>query len=233
MQDHRFEGGLTIDEYRERHRKRLRANGLLNRGWAILGAAPDPAIPGDLLRSHNRIDINDSGLVAQKHGYGRAELTFRSGYKKWEDHHALDTSAMMMVQKRRSLLPRLILFNKPYRHVGKIWAMLTGDMQRIVEHISGVDLGEIGATHRASTAVSAACYGLFVGVPQIVIMGVSTVQHGYAYQSIRGKRRQMEEDEAVLRALAASGKVLTTEPGLMHSTGLAEWRYEPEAESAQ
>ncbi len=224
MVDYQFEGGHAAHAYRDIQRGRLRKAGLLDRGWAILGAAPDPTIPSDLLRTHDRIDINDAGRIAQERGFGRAGLTVRSDIKPWKDHLQTDTSAMIMFKKRRVLFPRALLFGKPYRHIGAFWVIQSSDIRRVTDGITGFSLKNIGDVGKVSSTVSTTCYGLFVGVPQIVVMGISLTRNGYAYQSEKGKRRHIAEDEAVLRALATTGKVLTTEPEVADITGLPLWQ---------
>ena len=223
METQHFERGMSAAQYREQQRRRLERFNLLDRGWAVLGAAPDPTIPDDLLKSHCRVDINDAGRIAESKGYARAGLTVRSDRKPWKDHLETDTDALFIFKKRRVMFPRTLLFGKPFRHVGKVWTLQSRDVRQIVKDTSGVSLEGVGDSEKVSSTISICCYGLFIGVPEIVIMGVSLTRQGYDYESEKGKRRHVAEDETVLRALAKTGKVLTTEPEVADITELPLW----------
>lgn len=223
MNAYRFDERHSLERFRARRSRWLRRLNMLDRPWLILGAAPDPTLPKGILRTHARVDINNAGRTAATLGLGRADLTFRSSKKSWEEHAELDTRALIWLRDRPVRWLRLQLRDKPYRHIGRVSALLRHDRDEVVRIVAGTSLDGTGDFGKVTNGVAAACYGLFLGVPEIVLAGISLTKTGHSYDGLGRRRLQVEEDSFVLEALGADGRVATTEPELAAMTRIRLW----------
>lgn len=205
------------------HRKWLQPLGLLERPWLILGSAPHPTIPGKIFEGHARIDINNAGRTAQAMGYGRADLTVRAKKKSWEEHRHIDTRLLLWIHTVPGPVLPLLLLGKPYDHIGKVRPLRRRDRERMVLQVSGVPLEGFGDLGKVTNGVAMACYGLLLGVPEIVLAGISLSKVGHSYDELGRRRRQVDEDRAVLTALARDPRLATSEPDLAAESGIRLW----------
>ena len=153
-------------------------------------------------------------------GLGRADITFRSKKKSWEEHPNLDTNALVWVHDRSNWVARLILTRKPLRHVGTMRVIRRRTRDMAVIQQSGVSLIDVGELGKVTNGVAAACYGLALGVPKVTLCGLSLRDVGHSYDQKGRRRRQLDEDLLVLRALAADERVSTTEHSLAEDAGI-------------
>lgn len=223
MTDHRFDHRLSVERFAARHGKWLRSLGLIDRPWLILGAAPDPILPAALLRGHARVDINNAGKTAAMLGLDRADLTFRATKKSWTEHDKLDTRGLLWLRQDPSRFMRFHLWNRPHLHVGSIDVLTMRDRDEIVRRVSGVSPNEVGDLGKVTNGIAAACYGLFFGVPEIVLAGISLSRTGHSYDGLGRQRLQIAEDALVLEALGKDRRLATTEPELADATGIRSW----------
>lgn len=226
---HLFDKRYLADEYIQRRRQWLDDLGILDKGWVILGAAPDPILPDELLRTHARVDINNAGKAAQARGLGRAALTIRSHKKSWDEHNTVDTEAMIWMRNRQGIFPRRYLIGKPYTYIGKLSILTKQDRNALVTYVSGVKPQDAGDFGKVTNGVVGACYGLMMGVPEVVLAGISLTKTGHAYDSLNRHRLQVEEDTYVLRELAKRCPIYTTEPDVCEVAGIPMWTNEDTA----
>lgn len=209
--------------YREQQRKWLASLGLLERPWLILGSAPSPTLPPQLLETHARVDINNAGRTADLLGLGPADLTFRKKSKPWSEHPALRTRGLIWYNTVPAFMLRLRLLALPRTRVGKIMKATRSEREKIVEIVSNANPNEIGDRGKVTNGVAALCYALYVGVPQVVLTGMSLSKDGHSYNEVNRARRQIEEDAFILDKLRDRPEVLTTEPDLAFDTGIRLW----------
>ena len=209
-----------MTDWRATHHAWLSRRGLLDRPWLILGAAPGPTLPPGLLGRCARVDVNNAGRTARELGLGRADLTFRSKKKSWEEHPHLDTRALVWVHTLPAWAARIALLRHPHDHVGSLRTLTRRDRERLVLDESGVDVADVGELGKVTNGVAALCYGLALGVREIVLSGVSLTATGHSYDQRNRPRRQVDEDTVMLRALAARPEVATSERDLAESAGL-------------
>ncbi|MBO0904154.1 hypothetical protein [Jiella sonneratiae] len=212
-----------LSHFVETHRKWLRPLGILERPWLILGSAPQPAIPAGILSTHARIDINNVGRTAQEMGLGRADLTVRAKKKSWAEHPHTDTKMLLWIHTVPGFALPLLLLNKPYDHIGRVRPLRRRDREAMVLQVSGVPLEGFGDLGKVTNGVAMACYGLLLGVPEVVLAGISLTKLGHSYDQLGRRRRQVDEDRAVLTALAAHPRLSTTEPELAAESGIRLW----------
>ncbi|MCQ0990152.1 hypothetical protein [Jiella marina] len=205
------------------HRKWLKPLGILDKPWLILGSAPNPTVPGDIFATHARVDINNAGRTAQGMGFGRADLTVRAKKKSWEEHRHIDTRLLLWIHTVPGLALRFLLLGKPYDHIGRVRPLRRRDRERVVLEVSGIALDEIGDLGKVTNGVAMACYGLLLGVPEVVLSGISLSKTGHSYDQLDRKRRQVDEDRAVLTALASDARLATTEADLAADVGIRQW----------
>ncbi|WP_139044044.1 hypothetical protein [Allomesorhizobium alhagi] len=205
------------------HRSWLDRLGIRNKPWLVLGSAPDPTILPSMSKSHARIDINNSGRTAAALGFGRAALTIRARKKTWEEHRELDTRALLWIHERHPLTLRLKVLFRPHRHVGSIAKVTPWEREELIAQVASTQLKGIGSLNKVTNGVFAVCYGLALGVPEIVIAGVSLSKVGHSYDQLQRRRRQVDEDAYVLERLKEHPAVFTTEADLAAETGLRLW----------
>lgn len=206
-----------------KHRRWLDRLGIRNSPWLVFGSAPEPTVPPDISTTHARIDINNSGATAASLGLGRAALTIRARKKTWEEHRELDTRALLWIHERHPLTLRLKVLFRPHRFVGSIAKVDPWDREELVAQVASTRLKGIGSLCKVTNGVFAVCYGLALGVPEIVIAGVSLSRAGHSYDQLQRRRRQVDEDFYVLERLKGHPALFTTEADLAAETGLKLW----------
>lgn len=216
-------GSAALDAIVRRHGNWLDGLGIRRRPWLILGSAPEPTLPPALAASHVRIDINNAGRTAASLGLGRADLTIRARKKSWEEHPHLDTRGLLWLHTWPPLLLRLQLLGKPYDHVGSLMSLKRPERDAIVSHVAGASVQAIGDLGKVTNGVAAICYGFLLGVPGIVVAGVSLSKLGHSYDQLGRRRRQVDEDAFILERLHLRADLFTTEEDLARDSGLKLW----------
>jgi hypothetical protein len=225
----RDDGGTEIDisenlsSLISKHRRWLDRLGIRNSPWLVFGSAPEPTVPPDISKTHARIDINNSGATASSLGLGRAALTIRARKKTWEEHRKLDTRALLWIHERHPLTLRLKVLFRPHRHVGSIAKVTPWEREELISQVASTQLEGIGSLNKVTNGVFAVCYGLALGVPEIVIAGVSLSKVGHSYDQLQRRRRQVDEDAFVLERLKDHPALFTTEADLAAEAGLKLW----------
>jgi hypothetical protein len=209
-----------LETIRDRHRLWLRQLGILERPWLILGSAPDPTVPPSLAARSARIDINNAGRTAAALGLGPADLTIRTEWKSWAEHPDLESRALLWVHSRSLLVMRWEMWRRSNARVGELRRWTAQEREAIVDAVIGDAVAGIGRWGKATTGVAAICYGLFVGVPEIVVGGFSVDQAGHSYDTLNRARRQVDEDLFVLERIRDRPELSTTEPDLAGRAGL-------------
>lgn len=207
-----------------RHAEWLDELGIRERPWLILGSAPDPTLPQALTKSHARIDINNAGRTAAALGLNRADLTVRARKKSWQEHPHIDTRGLLWMHTWPPALLRLHLIGKPYDHIGSVMSLKRPQRDAIVTHVAGVSVQAIGDLGKVTNGVAMICYALLLGVPQIVLAGISLSKAGHSYDTLGRRRRQVDEDAFVLERLRDRPELSTTESDLARDARIALWR---------
>jgi hypothetical protein len=214
---------LVIPATKARHGRWLESLGIRDKPWLILGSAPAPSIPAGILGSHARIDINNAGRTAAALGLGRADLTIRAKKKSWQEHPHVDTAGLIWLHALPALALRLLLLNKPYDYIGHVIGLGRPVRDAIVTHVAGASVESIGDLGKVTNGVAAICYGLLLGVPAIVVAGISLSATGHSYDQLDRRRRQVDEDSFILGRLRDRPELFTTEPELARDSGLRLW----------
>jgi len=212
------------DDVREKHRAWLAKLGILDRPWLIFGAAPTPTLPAGIFETHARIDINNSGRAAQELGLGAADLTFRKRSKPWAEHQDLHTRGLIWYRNAPLLLIKLELALKRRAKVSHLMKMTRMERDTIVDIMAGTDMRSVGSRGKATNGIAAACYALYMGVPEVVLAGVSLSKNGHSYNTVGKKRLQTDEDRLVLSRIREAPTLFTTEPDLAAEAGLKLWQ---------
>jgi hypothetical protein len=212
------------EKLREKHRKWLDPLGALDRPWLVLGSAPGPTLPAELVASSARIDINNVGRTAAALGLGRADLTIRAHRKSWAEHPDLDSKGLLWVSDYPTLWMRWQLSRQKRARVDHLRSWHRKERDAIVEFVVGEPMEGVGNYGKATNGVAAACYGLFLGIPRIVLAGISAGLPGHSYDSLNRPRRQVEEDIFVLERIGRRRELMTTEATLAAAVDIALWK---------
>jgi hypothetical protein len=211
------------DGFREQQRRWLAELGILDRPWLIFGAAPSPTLPDGILDTHARIDINNSGKTAQRLGLGPADLTFRKASKSWAEHPTLHSRGLIWYRSAPLLMLRLQLLLMRQVRVSSLMKFGREERDTIVDLVSGVKLDNVGRG-KVTNGVSAACYAIYVGIPEVVLCGISLSQNGHSYNGKGSTRAQVEEDALVLSHIKENACLSTTEEDLSSAAGVRLWQ---------
>jgi hypothetical protein len=211
-------------QVREAHREAMGRLGLLHRPWVLLGGAPEPTMPTDLLASHARIDINNSGLAAKQRGWDPADLTVRRPVESWKVFPDLETKALLWYNARPRWRQRWKLMRQRRAKIGALVSLDPDDREAINQALLGPEILTVGELGKPSTGIAALCYGLFLGVPEIVLSGFSFSRAGHSYDTLARPRLQIAEDRYALTRLREDKRVATSEPELAEDLGLRLWK---------
>ncbi|MEH6721805.1 MAG: hypothetical protein V7704_23310 [Aurantimonas endophytica] len=202
-----------------RHTAWLEGRGLTNRPWFILGSAPDPHVPEPFPARTAHIHVKYAGHAARQHGLPPGDLTFLLTKTKPEDVAGLELRAVLRLCKRHSPLTR-IRRDLPFLRA-KECALTDRERDAFIIGTLGTLFGGSGDEIRPSNGIALIAYAIAVGIPQIIVAGISLESDGYAYDRSARTRRHLAEDRAALAVVAARyPQVMTTEPGLSRITGI-------------
>lgn len=210
-----------LDRIRDEHRRWLSAHGLLNRPWFVLGSAPDPTIPPAIATRAALVCVNNAGAAAARVGLPPADLTVRGKSKEWLALAECEVPLVLWVCDRN---PLHLLWKRMFirtRRLGEIRTMRR-DVRRAVDlHVLGDGSADDERIEKPSTGVFAVIYGLFVGVPEVILAGMSMDKKGYSYDAPRARMLHGAEDRFALENFAARyPAVRTTEPVIAEETGI-------------
>lgn len=209
-----------LQALRETHRRWLAKLKILDRPWLILGSAPNPTLPTDIVAHCARMDVNNAGKTANMLGLPAADLTFRKRKKSWEEHPDVRTRGLLWLHTRPLWVMRLKLLMKPSVRYRSLMRATKEEREAIVDHVCGGMPTDIGETGHVTNGVAALCYALFMGVPSATLAGFSLTVMGHSYNEKGSTRRQIDEDAYVLSKLRERPEVFTTEEGLSASIGI-------------
>jgi hypothetical protein len=216
---------MTLEEIRDEHRSWLRSHGLLDRPWFVLGSAPNPTIPPGITDRAALICINNVGIAASRLGLRPADLTFRNKGKEWKTLAGVKVPLVLWVCDRtpwQILWKRFLIGLRT--ELGEIRVMARNDRKYVYEHMLGDPDGtsEVG---KPSTGIFAVLYGLFAGVPEIILGGMSMDKQGYSHEAKRYRMMHGAEDRFALETIAARyPQVSTTETEVSEATGVPLYR---------
>ena len=157
-------------------------------------------------------------------GLGAADLTVRTHRKSWAEHPDLDTNGLLWTHRWPTIVMRCQMLGQTRAKVAHLRRWTREEREAIVDTVIGTTVAGIGNWGKATTGVAAACYGLFVGVPEIVLVGISLDAKGHSYDSLQRARRQTDEDKFVLERLKSRPELFTTEAALAKCTDIRQWR---------
>ncbi len=167
-----------LELLRQNHRRWLSRLGILDKPWLILGSAPSPTIPPELIGYCARVDVNNSGKTANALGLPPADLTFRKKKKSWEEHPYVRTRGLLWLHTRPLWFMRLMLLLRPHVQYKSLMRATKGEREAIVDAVSGGLPADVGDVGKVTNGVAALCYGLFLGVPSITLAGFSLIENG-------------------------------------------------------
>ncbi|WEX75219.1 hypothetical protein PYH37_000600 [Sinorhizobium numidicum] len=209
----------AMESLRDNHRRWLTKLGILEKPWLILGSAPSPTLPQDLIEYCARVDVNNSGKTANALGLPPADLTFRKKKKSWEEHPYVRTRGLLWLHTRPLWSMRLKLLLKPNVRYTSLMRATKSEREAIVDLVSGGLPPEVGEVGKVTNGVAALCYALYMGVPSVTLAGFSLTKMGHSYNDDGRLRRQIAEDRYVLMRLQNRGNVFTTEADLSEEIG--------------
>lgn len=121
------------------------------------------------------------------------------------------------------MLQARILLQYRAARIGRLLRIAKRDRNAMVEELLQATVKGVGADGKPSNGIIAACFGLYHGVPEVVLAGVSLTTHGHAYNKAGSKRQHIAEDAFVLRKFAENPRIATIEPDLAEATGIRLW----------
>jgi len=213
---------MTLDRVRSEHRTWLSAHRLLDRPWFVLGSAPDPVIPPGITDDAALVCINNAGNAAARLGLPPAELTFRNKNKEWKSLSGCKVPLVLWVCDRTPLQIRWKrLFIGRRAELGEVRVLPREDRRQVYVTMLRDGAAREDAIGKPSTGVFAVLYGLFVGVPQIILAGMSIDKKGYSYDAPRARMLHGAEDRFALEQIARRySNVSTTETVIAAETGI-------------
>jgi hypothetical protein len=213
---------MSLEEIRDEHRRWLSHHRLLDRPWFVLASAPDPKIPPGIAERAALICINNVGIAAARMGLPPADLTFRNKNKEWKTLAGCKIPLVLWVCDRTPLQMwwKKVLIGRR-SELGEVRVMARNDRRYVYEHMLRDDPLKGEEIGKPSTGVFAVLYGLFVGVPEIILAGMSLDKQGYSYESQRARMLHGAEDRFALEQVAKHyPSVTTTEPVIVEEVGI-------------
>lgn len=215
---------MSLDDIRTEHREWLAARNLLERPWFVLGSAPDPTIPEDMKHRAALIAINNVGITAQRLGLPPASLTFRNKNKEWKTLKGIEVPLVLWVCDRTPFQLKIKMMMIRAK-LGEVRVMPRDHRKAVYSHMLGADHDNPDAIGKPSTGVFAVLYALFVGVPEIVLGGMSMNKQGYSYEYKKARMMHQDEDRFALETVARRFPQVSTSERVIHeAVGLPLYR---------
>jgi hypothetical protein len=210
-----------LDRVQDQHRHWLSTHGLLDRPWFVLGSAPNPTLPPDIASRAAVICINNAGTTAARMGLPPADLTIRGKNKEWL---ALANCKVPLVLWITDRSPLHVLWKRMFiktAGLGEIKTLRRDTRRAIDLHVLGSGCDDDERIEKPSTGIFALTYALLVGVPEIVLAGMSIDKKGYSYDAPRARMLHSTEDRFALEQIGARYRnVTTTESTIAGATGI-------------
>lgn len=201
------------------HRTWAGHRGLLDRPWFMLGSAPSPKIPAVFPERSAYVYIKYAGHSARKRGLPDADLTLLLTKTEPRQIAGLTTANVLLMGTSFPIsasMKRLV--NRNRSRQGELYRRERDEF--IIRTLGSLFAG-VGTEKRPSNGISLLCYALALGVPQIIIAGMSLESDGHDYTETVKRRRHIEEDRAALQKVARIYPIVSTsEEGLHRLTGL-------------
>jgi len=221
--------GERLQQVRQRHTRWLSRNGLLGRPWFVLGSAPEPTWPEPMPDDLAQIHVKYVGQFAKKVGaLPSPDLTFLVDVPKPHQIEGLKfTRILRMTEKRWDLRLNRARLAMPFPPPTEI-RLSKVERDLVLADVIGDVFRGVGVEERPSNGIFLICYALFVGVPEIIVAGISVTSDGHSYNATARRRRHKEEDAASLQFIAKTyPTVITTEQALSAAVGLPLGRRAP------
>lgn len=211
---------MALDTIRDDHRRWLAGHGLLDRPWFVLCAAPNPTIPAGITDRAALVCINNVGVVTSRMGLRPADLTFRNKNKEWKTLAGVKVPLVLWVCDRTPWEMRMKRFFDVKAKLGEVRVMPRNDRAAVYTHMLR-DEGVTEEVGKPSTGIFAVLYGLFVGIPEIILAGMSLDKKGYSYHAPRERMLHGVEDRFALETIAKKyPAVRTTEQIIADEIGI-------------
>lgn len=201
----------------------------------VIGSAPDPSVPTDLLKSATIFSVNGSQAALDQYGVSRPHFTFmRSNMSGQRDANTatLDalrgrqTETLVIVaasskntdvqfkQQRQSLsdigyeFDNLYFLRKSHRY-----QIASGGRTKLQSMLV--------SRYGASMGICGIMSGLYMGADRVFFAGLSFRTAGHSYNSLALARRHVEEDAKVLkRARQRGDAILTCDSAFSEDSGI-------------
>lgn len=205
------------------HRRWLKRRGLLDRPWYIMGAAPSPTRPASIPDDTAYVYIKQSGRSAKKLGWPDADLTFLLKKTPMESLEGIALGHVIRKGRNREWLAKLKRL--VYQAFEKECELTAVERDSYVIHTLGSLFRGIGVEERPSNGIAIVCLAIAMGVPKIIIAGVSLDTDGYEFDPTAQIRRHVAEDRAALIEMAKRHpNVFTSEQSLHAASGIPLYR---------
>jgi hypothetical protein len=209
-----------------RHRAWLERAGLLHRPWFFLASAPDPTIPPLLPPNAARIYIKWAGHTGKKLGLPQPDLLFVNDYNLRPQTSDLNCHRVLALTAKR----KKVIFDR-FRRLNPFASnslkhITDAERDWILDTVVGDAFRGKGDMPRPSNGIALIAYGLLLGVPQIIVSGMSLTDNGHTNPTRKKHQRlHKEEDHASFVYFAENFPgVSTSEPELSELTGLPLYR---------
>lgn len=201
------------------HRRWMRVRGLLNRPWLILGAAPDPTLSANLPDDVAYVYVKLSGRSAARRNMPGADLTF---LPQKIDHAKLEGLSTGHILRMSRHLTLATAARRLLQDVSIDECHLTnGERDRYILHTVGSLFGADGSEARPSNGIALVCFAIALGVPKIIMSGISLESNGHDYNREARRRKHVPQDLAALKVVSARfPQVVTTEDNLHRLAGV-------------
>ncbi|WP_147448127.1 hypothetical protein [Mesorhizobium sp. YM1C-6-2] len=209
-------------DFIDRHRRWLDQAGLLHRPWLFLGSAPRPTLPEILPADTAHVYIKYSGQAGKRLGLPEPDLIYVHDIRLEEQVKGLDCHRILAMtnSERRARIDRL-WSRIPFV---KRTTMLMSNLERdwLFDTLLGDIFHGVGQKKHPSNGIALIAYAVLLGVPQIIVAGMSLTDDGHSNPAHKKKiRYHKEEDHASFVHFAAHcPTVMTSEPELAELTGL-------------
>lgn len=212
----------TEGEFTRRHRLWLDRGGLLHRPWFLMGSAPHPNLPESFPFSSAHIYIKYAGQAGKRLGLPEPDLLYVNENRFQDQTDGLNCHRILSLtpKDRRVILDRVrsrLPFFNP-----SIMRISGNERDWVFKTVLGDTFKGVGQCKHPSNGIALIAYALLLGVPRIVVAGMSLTEDGHSNpRRTKNHRLHKEEDRASFIHFARHfPAVMTSEPELSELTGI-------------
>jgi len=200
----------------------------------VFGAAPNPVVSKDLLRTATIVTANASQLFLEAYGVSKPHVTFmRTNMSAGRDVDVMKLEAlrdrqtgllMLMAEQDAECRAQLALLSKVNYRFDRLLIATPVQRSMLQNRVLGTRWHFLLKRFRPSMGFQAIMFCLGMGASSVAVAGISFRSDGCSFSSLQYKRKHIDGDYDILKRMRRRGlPIYALEQEFAADTGLSRW----------